>query len=421
MKRFFLWLFMVVAFTFLIVGGSLAFLYYHISDKNLPDSSISLAGQTLDQPVGYRWNVPILGGVVWRELYYSPGQKIQDLQPITTAGAELTLAADMTESATTLELKDAQGNTVFSGTAAEWKQFTFPQNGQYTLTIQAGREQTDQRPAKAYGWYQYQCRFTVQTTPQITLSSASIAQGETAAVYVSGFLGGIGDAPTAETDLGTIWFAPLDTGWIGYLAAPYNAPGGKHTITVTVGDITLTAELSVTATNYPTTNQTDVQTATEQANAQFRDKIYGFYSQGSSQRYWSGRFTAPVATGSILQPYGAYLVAKDGTSAGQAANVTYIAAVGDEVMAPAGGKVVFAQSLDLTGNTVVVDHGCGVKSYLYHLQDLAVTVGDTVQQGQAVGHCDKELIWEVRIGNKSLDPDKLTKTTGGLFYQPTNR
>lgn len=420
MKRFFAWLLMVILFTGAIVGGSLAFLYYNITEKQLPEAGITLAGQTLEEPVGYRWNVPILGGVVWRELYYSPGQRIQDLEPITTPHAALCLAENMTKDATTLELKTTDGQTVFSGTASEWESFVFPQSGQYILTIKAGRAQSSERPAKAYGWYQYQCRFTVEVTPQITLSSDSVSQGETAAVYVSGFLGDIGTAPEAQTDLGTIWFYPLNSGWIGYVGIPYNAPGGTHSITVQVGDTTLSAELKVRASSYSTSQQIDEQVDSPEANTQFRNKIYGFYNLGNSQRYWSGRFTAPV-NGSIFQPYGAYLIAEDGTSAGQAANVTYIAGIGDAVAAPAGGQVVFAESLLLTGNTVVIDHGCGVKSYLYHLRDMTVQKGDVLQQGQCIGHCEKRLIWEVRIGNKSVDPDKLTKTTGGLFYQPIER
>mgnify|MGYP000603446538 CR=1 FL=1 len=73
MKRFFLWLLMVALFTGAIVGGSLAFLYYHITEDDLPEKAITLAGQTLDEQVGYHWTVPILGGMVWRELDLSPG------------------------------------------------------------------------------------------------------------------------------------------------------------------------------------------------------------------------------------------------------------------------------------------------------------------------------------------------------------
>ena len=122
MKRLFLWLLMVVLFTGAIVGGSLAFLYYHITEEDLPEKAITLAGQTLDEPVGYQWTVPILGGMVWRELDLSPGSAIQTLdEPITTASAELVLAEGMTESATTLLLQSSEGETLFEGGADQWK------------------------------------------------------------------------------------------------------------------------------------------------------------------------------------------------------------------------------------------------------------------------------------------------------------
>lgn len=417
MKRFFLWLLMVALFTGAIVGGSLAFLYYHITEEDLPEKTITLAGQALDEPVGYQWTVPILGGMVWRELDLSPGSAIQTLEaPITTANAELVLAEGMTESATTLLLQTKEGETLFEGGAAQWKDYTFPEDGVYLLTIRAGCEDTGQRPGKAYGWYQYQCRFTVSAAASITLSAESVRQGDTAAIYVSGLLGQQSDPPVADTDLGQVWFAPVSGGWIGYLGIPYNAPGGDHTITVEVGSETLTATLTVGASQYTTTTLSGGD-ATAEANAQFRDKIYGFYTQGTNEKLWTGRFSPPVQ-GNIFQPYGAYLIADDGSRAGQAANLTYVTTPGSEVIAPAPGKVLLAENLLLTGNTLVIDHGCGVKSYLYHLQDLNVSVGSVLTQDQVLGHAQNTLIWEVRVGNKSVDPAKLTQTTGGLFFQP---
>ena len=417
MKRFFLWLLMVALFTGAIVGGSLAFLYYHITEEDLPEKAITLAGQTLDEPVGYQWTVPILGGMVWRELDLSPGSAIQTLEaPITTASAELVLAEGMTESATTLLLQTKEGETLFEGGAAQWKDYTFPEDGVYLLTIRAGCEDTGQRPGKAYGWYQYQCRFTVSAAASITLSSESVRQGDTAAIYVSGLLGQQSDPPVADTDLGQVWFAPVSGGWIGYLGIPYNAPGGDHTITAEVGSETLTATLTVGASQYTTTPLSGGD-ATAEANAQFRDKIYSFYTQGTNEKLWTGRFSPPVQ-GNIFQPYGAYLIADDGSRAGQAANLTYVTTPGSEVIAPAPGKVLLAENLLLTGNTLVIDHGCGVKSYLYHLQDLNVSVGSVLTRDQVLGHAQNTLIWEVRVGNKSVDPAKLTQTTGGLFFQP---
>ena len=85
--------------------------------------------------------------------------------------------------------------------------------------------------------------------------------------------------------------------------------------------------------------------------------------------------------------------------------------------APANGVVVFAGDLALTGSTVVIDHGCGVRSYLYGLQELSVTRGQTVERGQAVGVLGEELTMDFKLGSKSVNPWPLFQTSGGLFWQ----
>ena len=77
---------------------------------------------------------------------------------------------------------------------------------------------------------------------------------------------------------------------------------------------------------------------------------------------------------------------------------------GEPCRAPANGVVVFAGDLALTGSTVVIDHGCGVRSYLYGLQELSVTRGQTVERGQAVGVLGEELTMDFKLGSKSVNP-----------------
>ncbi|MFZ5573385.1 MAG: M23 family metallopeptidase [Thermodesulfobacteriota bacterium] len=54
---------------------------------------------------------------------------------------------------------------------------------------------------------------------------------------------------------------------------------------------------------------------------------------------------------------------------------------------PAGnaGKVVFAGVVGIYGNTVVLDHGCGVFSLYSHLSQMDVTEGDLVNKGHPLG------------------------------------
>ena len=54
---------------------------------------------------------------------------------------------------------------------------------------------------------------------------------------------------------------------------------------------------------------------------------------------------------------------------------------------PAGnaGVVVFAQSLGIYGNTVILDHGFGLFSMYSHLSQIAVNPGDVVSRGDQLG------------------------------------
>lgn len=95
---------------------------------------------------------------------------------------------------------------------------------------------------------------------------------------------------------------------------------------------------------------------------------------------------------------------------------------GTPVSAPAAGRVVFSEYLLNTGNTLVIEHGGGLKSYFYHMDSLTVKVGDILTKGQNVGtvgttgySTGPHLHYDVRIGSKSINPWNLINGTGGFF------
>ena len=90
---------------------------------------------------------------------------------------------------------------------------------------------------------------------------------------------------------------------------------------------------------------------------------------------------------------------------------------GEPCRAPAKGVVVLAKKLALTGNTVVIDHGCGVRSYLYGLQSLDAAAGQTVEKAQSVGVLGEDVTMDVKLGSKSVNPWLLFQTSGGLFWK----
>lgn len=411
MKRLLLWLLMVVVFVALLLGGTLGAFYYMAGQKDLPEESVSFGGIALEN-AGYEWDVPILGGVVYKHFYSPATLSEQKLGDFGDTRPELELPAWVSQADMTLTGPD--GTTVFQGSAGDYADFVYTANGQYTMSLTL-HQLSEEKPAKPLGWYLYQANYTVNFQPEVTLSSQRATQGDVVAVMLTGIVGE--GRPEAETDLGDVWFRPIAGGWMGYIPVTYNTSGGKHDIIVRCGETELSVELTVGAAQYGNMVSEPSQPASAAGSEQYRNAIWPLYQTSEEGKLWSGAFQAP-SQGGVAVNYGTIYIV-DGTRDGQSTGLTYAAPNGSDVFAPQAGKVVYAGTLEVSGGTVVIDHGCGVKSYLFGLGKVTAQKGQTVAAGDVVGKAtdQHDLIYEVRIGNKSVDPAKILSGKSGLQYK----
>jgi murein DD-endopeptidase MepM/ murein hydrolase activator NlpD len=146
-----------------------------------------------------------------------------------------------------------------------------------------------------------------------------------------------------------------------------------------------------------------------------RNQLAGVFGAFTPQRYWNGLFTPPT-NGKITSVFGSrrdYVGAEFNKFH---EGVDFWGTSGTPVYAPADGVVVLARPLKVRGNAVIIDHGWGVYSGLYHLSQIDVTVGQRVRQGQAVARIGStglstgsHLHWDVRIRNMNVDPLQWTR------------
>ncbi len=87
------------------------------------------------------------------------------------------------------------------------------------------------------------------------------------------------------------------------------------------------------------------------------------------------------------------------------------APTGTPVIAPATGIVINTGNYYFNGNTVFLDHGQGLLSAYLHLDEIKVTAGQTVNQGQLLGTVGEtgrvtgpHLHWIVYLNNTEVDP-----------------
>lgn len=126
--------------------------------------------------------------------------------------------------------------------------------------------------------------------------------------------------------------------------------------------------------------------------------------------YWEGDFIPPVNS-VITSPFGFTRIYNRGLLIDQHKGLDYRAKRGTDIQAANSGFVVLAEFLKARGGTVIIDHGMGVMSLYYHLEEIMVKAGDRVKKGQFMGKAGDtgittapHLHFEMRIRNVAVDP-----------------
>ena len=130
------------------------------------------------------------------------------------------------------------------------------------------------------------------------------------------------------------------------------------------------------------------------------------------QQRWEGPFVLPVA-GRVSSGYGNPRTVNSKPWAWHK-GLDVAAPVGSTVTAPAAGIVALAGTYPVQGGTVVIDHGQGLMSALFHLGELLVANGDAVSVSSPVARIGEagfstgaHVHWGVYVHGAAVDPDSL--------------
>ncbi len=165
---------------------------------------------------------------------------------------------------------------------------------------------------------------------------------------------------------------------------------GKYVFTLSYAGTTQTINFELTERTVNTrTYDIDAATVksyfTETARNDFKSATADAMAIVSGKKLWNGYFLQGETMQVITFGYG-HIREVPGTDVKYHHNgVDYAAAEGIAVPAANGGTVVYSGILELTGYTVIIDHGFGLKTWYYHMSEASVKVGDTVKRGDSVG------------------------------------
>ena len=405
------WLLLVLAFVAVVAGVGIGWLYSGATEDMLPEVAASFAGQTLET-AAYDWRVPVVGDWFKRSYAKQLTREPQQLDEVQTASVSLSIQADQCESR--LVVEDAEGETVFDGAGEEFVTFEFTENGDYTAELTVYRTETGlSHEAGVSGSQTYRFAFTVNLRPSFRLNTTAVQQGGVAVVRVSG----VSETPVLTTELTATPFYEGQSGWIAYLPIEVDRPTGEYTIQLQAGaftqEYTLTVrQTSASARDYSWRSElTTPYLSAEETPAE----VQALLTVADPEMAWAeGGFVQPFpSTIEVTLPFGTTEYVgrtvsqrQAGTGTGRTATNAVISSErGGALIAPANGRVLLAEDLGGTaGNTLVIEHGGGVKSIFYNLRTLQVDAGDTVGIGEQIATTNAVTIGEVRIGEVPVDP-----------------
>ncbi len=134
------------------------------------------------------------------------------------------------------------------------------------------------------------------------------------------------------------------------------------------------------------------------------------------QKFWKGAFYVPCDLKGITTEFGTLRVSQQrGKYRHDAVDIS--AMPKSVIWASQDGVVVIKERYVHSGNTIVIDHGCGVLSFYFHLDSYGdVKVGDKVKKGKPIGTLGMtgyasgyHLHWEIRIHNIPVNPMQWTQ------------
>jgi murein DD-endopeptidase MepM/ murein hydrolase activator NlpD len=220
--------------------------------------------------------------------------------------------------------------------------------------------------------------------------------------------------------------APLEVFWTGsgyegLFAFGLDAPPGEHPLQIRVADPSTGASLDEAATlKVEKFAYKDEQVAipfrlqpllNPKLNQNELAQLAAIYAVHTYPVGFDWPFSVPVPGGIITSRFGNNRVYNGGVLRARHTGIDFRRSIGEPIQASADGMVVLAQTLNIRGNVVILDHGHGVFSQYAHLSQFQVQTGQVVHRGQIIGLAGStgrangpHLHFEVIVNGFPVDP-----------------
>jgi murein DD-endopeptidase MepM/ murein hydrolase activator NlpD len=179
------------------------------------------------------------------------------------------------------------------------------------------------------------------------------------------------------------------------LGVDLQKPPGKYELAVAVetqngGHLHCTEMVDVQEGHFATENLTVKKQFVEPDPAQLAraeaetKRLREIFDHVTPERLWEGPFREPLDGEFKGTNFGKRRVL-NGQPGSPHSGVDFPAPTGTPVHSAQSGRVVLAEPLYFSGNTVIVDHGLGIYTFYGHFSEIDAKVGEEVKSGTVLG------------------------------------
>ena len=290
---------------------------------------------------------------------------------------------------------------IFTGDAQELSALTVDTNHKLRVYIVADWVSVDE--AESYGRITYEFYVHIKNRSSFSLSSDTVSAGGFFTLDCTNITDISKLSFKEESDSIKPIFSKYGNLWRALIPISENTPVGDVSFTVTYGassdsfTVHILPPADKGSYSFPT-----LLFDTEDAPALLNNSIYSSIFEtplpAEEQVYFRGNFANPGGQGyTAVYTHGSEI--KWGEELGYSYATLgneYIlndkSVIGGSVRAIQNGVVAYVGSNSLLGSFVVIDHGCGLRTWYTHLRDIDVSIGDILLSGQHIGKTSNETL-----------------------------
>ncbi len=279
------------------------------------------------------------------------------------------------------------GNAVFEGDLEALAAFRMSDGGRYDYEVTA--IWSEAALSDCFGNAIY--RFCVEYAPKagFEISAAALDPGEALIIYARGLDAGEEITVTSPFNFEAHFFE-TDDGRICIFPLSYHNKPGSYILELSADSAYAKYEITLNDKQFEVQDLTVDEEVTEStvdnsdANAEFDRIIQPLKAVRDAEKHFEGQFILP-ASGKITTEFGAIRTVNGTPTATRHSGIDIAAKRGTPVKASGAGRVLYAGKLQLTGNTVLIEHGYGLKTWYYHMDSLKTKTDAMVTQGDTIG------------------------------------